>query len=257
MSMRPPNTPLRPVVPLGIGLWALMAPTCGAAQTGPPPAPAQAADSEAVIERVMEAYGGVEAVRRIGSHRQEGMLVAVRGGLHGRLYRISTAPDRLSILVEYPSRAELRILEGDRAWRGPSATGLEPVQGPLRGAMVLQAARAWLPRLLDAHRSDVSVAGASDGRTVLDVRVADGLVLRVFVEDSTGLVVRSESILEAGPGSVGFATDYSDFREVDGLVFPFREETFASGFHTGSAVLELVEVNPKGDRARLPVPRGR
>lgn len=217
---------------------------------------ASAERARQVVERVLKAYGGADAIRRVNAHRQEGMLVAVRGALHGRLYRISTGEDRLSILVEYPDRSELRILEGAKAWRGPGAGALAEVGGPLRGAMVLQAARAWLPRLLDAHRSDVSVAGASDGRTVLDVRVADGLVLRVFVEDSTGFVVRSESILEAAPGAVGFATDYSDFREVGGVVFPFREETFASGFHTGSAVLQLVEVNPKGDRARLPVPRG-
>lgn len=217
--------------------------------------PAQESPS-ALIDRVLEAYGGASAVRSVDAHRQEGMLVAVRGAAHGRLVRIATAEDRLSILVEYPDRAELRILEGADAWRGPGPGALERVGGPLRGAMVLQAARSWLPRLLDEHRADATIAGAEEGRTVLDVRVASDLVLRVFVADDTNLVVRSESILESAPGPVGFATDYADFREVDGVLFPFREETYASGYHTGSALLERVELNPEGDRAKLPVPRG-
>ena len=130
------------------------------------------------------------------------------------------------------------------------------VSGPLAGAMVLQAARSWLPQLLDDRRADATVAGSADGRTILAVRIGEGLMLRVFVEDATGLIVRSESVLEAAPASIGFATDYSDFRSVEGVVFPFREETFASGIHTGSTVLELVEVNPRGARATLPVPGG-
>ena len=38
------------------------------------------------------------------------------------------------------------------------------------------------------------------------------------------------------------------------VVFAFREETYASGVHTASLVLESVELNPEGARARLPVP---
>ena len=41
-------------------------------------------------------------------------------------------------------------------------------------------------------------------------------------------------------------------REVDGVVFAFHEETFASGVHTSSMEISTVELNPEGDRARLP-----
>jgi hypothetical protein len=213
-------------------------------------------DPTPVIDRVLEAYGGAEAVRAIGSHRQDGMLVAARGGSHGRVVRISQGPKKLSILVEYPDRAELRILEEGVALRGPTPAQLVEVSGPLQGAMVLQAARAHLPGLLDDLRGATALEEPVEGRTVLSVRISDDLVLRVFVDDETGYVVRTESVLESAPGPVGFATDYADFREVDGVVFPFREETFASGYHTASTVLESVDLNPEGARARLPVPRG-
>jgi hypothetical protein len=158
--------------------------------------------------------------------------------------------------VEYPGRVELRLLEDGVAWRGPDPASLAEVTGPLRGAMVLQAARAYLPRLLDDNREATVAEASSDGHTVLAVRVAADLVLRVFVDDETGFIVRTESVLESAPGPVGFATDYSDHRTVDGVVFAFHEETFASGYHTGSTALESVEINPQGARAKLPVPGG-
>lgn len=216
----------------------------------------QDSDPSVLIDRVLEAHGGAQAVRAVDSHRQEGMLVAVRGGAHGRLYRISEGPEKLSILIEYPGRAELRILEDDSAWRGPEPASLAEVTGPLRGAMVLQAARAYLPRLLDDMRAATTLEGREGGRTALLTRIAPDLLLRTFVQDESGLVVRTESVLVGAPGPVGFATDYSDHRSVDGVVFPFREETYASGYHTGSTVLESVELNPGGARARLPLPRG-
>lgn len=218
--------------------------------------PRSEGDAGRLVSAVLDAYGGVTAIRGVSSYRQEGMMVAVQGGGHGQLYRISTGPEHLSILVAYPDRNELRILQDGAAWRGPDAASLSRVAGPLEGAMVLQAARSWLPRLLDDRRDEVVLAGSSGGRTALDVRITSDLVLRVIVDDATHLIVRSESILESAPGPVGFATDYSDFRMVDGVLFAFREETFASGFHTGSAVLGSVELNPKGQRALLPVPKG-
>ncbi|MEN8168494.1 MAG: hypothetical protein ABFR65_13590, partial [Pseudomonadota bacterium] len=42
-------------------------------------------DPDSIIDRVLETYGGAEAVRAVDSHRQEGMLVAVRGGAPGQV----------------------------------------------------------------------------------------------------------------------------------------------------------------------------
>lgn len=213
------------------------------------------APADSVISRVLDAYGGIDAIRAIDALRQEGILVAMQGE-HGRLTRLCGGPDALAVLVEYPDRSELRVLEEGSALRGADAATLSAVSGPLKDAMVLQAARTWLPRLLDERRADATVSGSEGGRTILDVRIGESLVLRAFVEDVTGLIVRSESVLESAPGPIGFATDYSDFRRVAGVVFAFREETFASGMHTGSTVLESVEVNPTGARATLHPPKG-
>lgn len=214
-------------------------------------------DPAPIVERVLEAYGGEDAVRSVRSYRQEGMLVTAVGGAHGQVYRISEGPGKLSVLVDYPGRSEVRLLEDGAAWRGTSPASLAPVEGPLEGAMVLQAARIALPRLLDDLRAETSLEGPSEeGRTVLAVRLSPDLALRVFVDDETSLIVRTESVLESGPAMVGFATDYSDHQMVDGVVFALREVTYASGRHTATTMINSVELNPEGPRARLPIPQG-
>ena len=73
-----------------------------------------------LIDQVLDAYGGVEAIRAVESHRQDGMLVALNGGGHARVTRISNGIGSLSVLVDYTSRVELRIVEDGEGWRGPS-----------------------------------------------------------------------------------------------------------------------------------------
>ena len=182
------------------------------------------------------------------------MLVALNGGGHARVTRISNGIGSLSVLVDYTSRVELRIVEDGEGWRGPSPESLVAVQGPLLLAMVAQAARARLPRLLDDLRSQVRVEESAGGGSVLVVDLSDALALRLILDPDTHVITRTESVFVSMPGPFGFATDYSDHRTVDGVVFAFHEETYASGVHTASLVLESVELNPEGARARLPVP---
>jgi hypothetical protein len=205
-----------------------------------------------IIDGVLRAYGGVAAISEVTSYRQDGMLVARSGAGHGEVTRISSGVGTLSVLNRYPSRREIRIVEDGRGWRGSSVGSMAEVQGPLRLAMMAQAARARVPSLLIDLRSAVTLGDPVEGHPVLEVSVADNLVLRLFVDPEAMYIVRSESLLTDMPAPIGFATDYSDFRDVDGVVFAFHEETFASGVHTASMVLGSVELNPEGGRARLP-----
>ncbi|HSG47856.1 MAG TPA: hypothetical protein VLA43_08610, partial [Longimicrobiales bacterium] len=199
--------------------------------------------------------GGAEAISAVDAYRQEGMLVAHNGGGHGTVTRIARDVDALSVLVEYPGRPEIRIVEGERGWRGNSAAELEEVRGPLYLAMVAQAARAWVPMILVDFRDSIAEAEPEGELRVLVLPLGESVRLRLLVDPDTGYVVRSESVLVGMPPAIGFATDYADFRPVDGVVFAFREETFASGVHTASLVVGTMEINPTGDRARLPMIR--
>ena len=71
------------------------------------------------------------------------------------------------------------------------------------------------------------------GLVVLDL--PNDMTLRLVLDLETYRIVRSQGALRMGPQEVVFETAYSDFREVDGVLFAFGEENYASGMHTATS----------------------
>jgi len=187
--------------------------------------------SAGVVDDVIAAYGGAAAWQKVKSFRQTGTVASPMRPAPGNVTRSWTRPDKLTFDVVYPTSRETRIVDGDHGTQnGKEATGMG------LAAMRLQAARLAIPALLLDHRADVKVR---DGN-VLEVAIAPGLTLTMDVDPKTNRVTRSVS---KGEG-MDFATNYGDFRSVDGLLFPFSEENFANGTKTATTTLTKIEVNP-------------
>lgn len=203
--------------------------------------PAHSAEKlDALLARIAHAYGGERALARLRTLRETGTLESPRGV--ARTVRLFSPPDRLRVEIVYPDGGgEMRVLDGQAGWRNG-----EQVAGPPRDAMVLQAARLDLPGLLLRNRRRLVDLGdvRREGRTLRGVGVplSESLSLAVTVDPKTALIVRSEGALPGPGGQIRFATDYSDFRSVRGLLFAFREANFASGQKTGETRLEKIEV---------------
>jgi len=204
-------------------------------------------DATTIIDRVLEAYGGADRLGEISSYRVEAVLDATRRREPVTTVRVFARPSRLRVELHYPDIPETRLLDGTEGWRD-RGTGLQPVSGMLLTAMMLQAARADLPWILDAHRDIVRVVGPVErgDRSLLGLEITMGptVLFRAYVDSETHQVVESLGILAAGGRNVMFETKYSDFRTVDGILFPFAEENYASGTHTGSTRITSVEINP-------------
>lgn len=193
------------------------------------------ANLDALVGRIIQAYGGKAALRRARVVRQIGTLETMRG--LAKTGRYFAAPDRLRVEIEYPQGGgEVRVLDGARSFRNG-----EPVSGPPREAMILQAARLALPGLL-LQRKLVDLGEVRrEGKRLraIGVPLDDGLSLAIAVDPKSGLILRSEGQL---PEGVRFATVYSGFRKVNGVLFAFREENFASGQQTGETRLQQIEL---------------
>jgi hypothetical protein len=73
---------------------------------------------------------------------------------------------------------------------------------------------------------------------LLPCRIPGGVVL-AFVPPARARLVESSG------GPTMFETVYQDYRRVKGLLFAFREESYASGVQTGYTAIEKVEWDPK------------
>jgi hypothetical protein len=200
---------------------------------------------DALIDSVLAAHGGKAALGKVKAYRMEGTVSSVMRGT-GALVRTFARPDRLKITLDYPNHPETRILDGGKGWRSDGKGNMAAAEGFLLTSMVLQAARADLPWLLDERRGKLTMIAPMDGGKLqgLEIPLGAGLTLTVFVDTATGRIVRSAGVLDAPEMKTNFATDYSDFRMVDGVLFSFKEANFASNQFTGDTVITRVTVNP-------------
>jgi hypothetical protein len=211
-----------------------------AGEAAPPAADRESAG--ALIHRCAEAYGGERARVRLGKVRVTG---TIRSKLHpgepGLETRTFVRASRLRVEVAFPGSApEVRVLDGARAFRYG-----QPASGPVALALQLQAARLDLPALLAEREAKVEDMGPVEyegqGLRVLGLEVSPGARLEAGLDPRTARIVYVRGLARNGPSQLEFFTVYRDFRTVDGVLLPYREEGWTNSEPTGELDLTRVE----------------
>lgn len=225
---------------LGAALWV----ACGAALSL-----AVAADLGALLDSTVETYGGPRVVARMQAYRVEADVDARPQGGTGRVTRDFEAPDRLRVEIAYSNGTEVRILNGERGWRGDD-TRLQRVDGPPKTAMEYQLLRSAIPWVLVHHRARLEDRGEASRGGVTYRRVglpwSAALDLTYWIDPVNRRVVWVEGIVRFPGGQTAFATGYDNFRRVEGLLVPFVEESYAGGGHTGTTRVRAVVFGSSG-----------
>lgn len=197
-----------------------------------PHAHAQSLDD--VVASVLKEYGGAAAWQKVTTIRETGTVVPAMGSGNGATTRSWQKPDKLRIEIVYPTRTELRVLDGDHG----TNNGKE-VTGPGLDAMKLQAARLALPLLLVEKRASLHDGGMRDGFRIIEVPVSASLTVGMDIDPKTWHIVRSTGKTTG----MDFVVDYNDFRRVDGLLFAFTESGMAQGTPTAKTTLDAIVIN--------------
>jgi len=228
------------ILPLAAALALAAAPTPGTAR-GP-------SKAERLVERILDAYGGRAALDTVRAYRMEGTLFAVMRHDEVNTVRVFARPGRLKVLIDYEDGAEVRIVDGANGWRNSHGGPVDPASGPMREAMVLQTARAGVPWVLADHAAQVRIVEPlrKAGRRYdgLELTLDGGLVFRAYADPRTHRIHVSRGVIAHGGMQTAFETVYDDFRRVNGVLFAFREENWASGMKTGITSLDEIVVNP-------------
>jgi hypothetical protein len=186
--------------------------------------------AEDLVQKVVDAYGGATAWQKVASFRETGKVTSAMRSGDGKLDRVWQHPDKLHVEIAYPSHIEVRDVDGDRGTQNRmKATGVA------LDAMRLQAARLAIPLLLVEKKPELK----SSGPNSIEIPVSGDLTVTIDVDPATGHILKSTGKAEG----VDFSTTYSDFRNVDGLLFAFREANTAQGMATGTNEISKVEIS--------------
>ncbi len=185
-----------------------------------------------VLNKYLQAIGGAENVARITSFVATGKSIGYRGFGGGGVVELSAqAPDKRATHIrfpEYPDRGvSVRTYDGRTGW---IATPLAVVPkyelgGSERDGARLDAQLAFPAQIRQALTDlRVGLPTTIDGKdvTVLQGNGVNGTLGTLYFDDASGMLVRMVRHGRSPIGRVPTQVDYSDYRDVGGIKFPFH-----------------------------------
>jgi hypothetical protein len=219
--------------------------------------PAETVDS--IVQKHVEARGGLERLRSVRTLRAEGRM-KIRGRREATFSLAWEKLRRARIELTIQGKANLLVLDGDHGWLVAPGLGMpEPVPLPpevmgqivrgvdLEGPLVDYARKGHRVRLLGPH----SVEGTSAWE--LEVTTRDGTTLHVFVDAERFLEIK-EVHKESATG-LDLETTFSDYKSVDGLLMPHRLTSALRGSLADETTIESIELNASLDEVEFEKPR--
>jgi len=162
----------------------------------------------------------------------EGRIKALMRGEAGIYRRALRRDRRLFVNVLYGRSTERWLLDSTRGFRDTNGN-IEEVFGPRYHAIVNQYNELNLPfGLLDNTFTTTEVGRAtSNGTAVRILRLADraGNQIDAYVSTNNYLIIKCTSTFENGLNSINLHSEFSDFRRVEGILFPFRIINYVRG----------------------------
>jgi len=199
-----------------------------------PKDPQPQVSAEQVIDKYIQALGGAQKLAGLTSFiatgTQEG-YVDVKGG--GQFQIFAKAPDSRTVQVRFKDAPD----RGDQTRSYDGRTGIGWVTTPraLLGEYQVTGSE------LDGHKLDAELAfpgqikqvltnlrigydDSIDGKTVQVVQGTGprGLMATLYFDKQTGLLVRLLRFSRSPIGRIPTQVDYADYREVNGIKFPFK-----------------------------------
>jgi hypothetical protein len=216
-----------------------------------------------VLNKYMQAIGGEQNVARVTSFIATGKSVGYKGFGGGGIVEVSAqAPDKRATHIsfpEYPDRGvSVRTYDGRTGWiatplavvakydlAGSERDGARldaMLSFPTQIRQALTGLRVALPAVIDDK--DVSVVQGNG---------PNGTLATLYFDDESGLLVRMVRHGRSPIGRVPTQVDYSDYRDVGGMKFPYRW-TFAWLDGRDSLEFTDVKVNVAIDPAKFAEP---
>lgn len=210
---------------------------------------------QGLVQEVLRAHGGRQALARMQSLARRGTLNLPDDSSVGAFY-IFQQPDRLSYTLRFPTY-ELRVsYDGSHAWREirsrrgpePEVVELSPEETRMlaRDASINQPLHVTFDSLERLRWVDDQVVGPREAY-VVELRTPDQAVEeRFFFDKHSFLMIRRERFSPHARNSETMdhlIFELSDYREVDGARYPFRERVTRNGEFLNELVTRELRVN--------------
>ena len=238
------------------GPGAAATPGGTAPQASPSPRPALPSADD-IFNKYIVALGGQQAIDKLKSRVAKGTLVQANGNtLQFEIYQV--APDKFYQIVTTPQGAIERGFNGTVGWE-KSARGVREFTG-FELAQLKDANNLFRQIRLKEQFTRTRVVGKDKiGDRDVYVMVAtttDNKRERLFFDAETGLLLRRIAYTTTMIVVIPDQVDFEDYREVDGVKFPFtaRISVTEPGNPVSTRKFSEIKVNAAVDESKFNMP---
>lgn len=210
-------------------------------------------EGKALIAKVVNAIGGDAKVESVKALKQTSTrtIQTSQGEMKMKTNTTIVLPDKVQQVMDTPMGSMTMVLTPASAFMsaGGEVQDMPSSQRPeglnsIKRSIISIAQHASDPKYAFAVVGNEKI-GDTDA-TILDIS-ADGTALKWFVDPQTGRVLRASysSVTQQGPAQVN--TDYSDWKNFDGLTLPTSQTSTRNGEPFATEKIESIQVNPPVD----------
>lgn len=198
-----------------------------------------------LLTTIFTNYGGKAKIADIRTITAKGQIFDLRKGKEGpyRCYLSKDRKMRTEALVTPSSTGEVRVLNNDKGWKN-SSQNMNPVVGDDIKSMQAQYEALWFPATFLANKLSLTYESPDIVRNhpveTYTLKLPDTLPLTVQLDAISMLIHQVEW---HGQNDSHLTIEFSDFRFVEGVLFPFKLVTYAAEIKVSEIIIATITIN--------------
>src|SRR6266851_10487347 len=226
------------------------------------PLAAAAQTADEIVKKVLDARGGAEKIKSVQSERVSGHVSFSRI-MEGTFVVELKRPLKMHVEISIEGQKIIRVYDGKSSgWMVNPFTGNKDVQPMSSEDLKNITDESDFDGPLVDYKSkgnQIELVGKEnlDDKPVYRLKLTNknGDVRSYFIDASSFLLLKWEGVRKTGDQEVPWESFFSDFREVQGLKFPFRIDQGSPGTDIKQTLnAEKIEINPRIDDSRFGKP---
>jgi len=232
-------------------------PTPGASPQASPSATPAWPSADEIFSKYAAALGGQTAIDKLKSRIAKGTITQANGNSF-QFELTQAAPDKFYLLVTTPQGTIERGFNGQVGWE-KTARGVREITGTELINFKAANGLFTLLKLKEQYSKPPRVRKDKIGDR--DVYIVDGTTaenrrMRLYFDATSGLLLRRTTTMPTMIGIIPDQIDLEDYREADGLKFPFtaRAATLEVGNPTSTRTFTELKLNVPIDESKFNMP---
>src|SRR6266852_2893741 len=228
------------------------------------PRSASAQSADEIVKKALDARGGIEKIKAVQSQRISGH-VSFTQGMEGTFVVELKRPLKMHVEISVGGQKFTRVYDGKSSgWMiNPFAESKDVQPLPPEDLKNISDESDFVGPLVDykAKGNQIELVGKEklDDKPVYRLKLTNknGDVRSYFIDASSFLLLKWEGVRKTEDQELPWESFFSDFREVQGLKYPFRIDQGSPGTDIKQTLnAEKIEINPRIDDFRFtkPVP---